>query len=315
MPSIKDLLDPTAVKAVESVATSKPESKQVAPKVAPRPPSKSNPVAPSKMLAGATVQTIVLKCEANWLGASCGTTITVVDRPVPEERAHLPRLRVCATCAKAMTAGKTGRVIARPALSLPGGPAVVVTNTKEAPVGQVNLSTMSPAEVGEAVTDAARQTIAEALPEKRKKAKAKKAKKDKAAKKAKRKERADLANLVLPGFTAKKVEVPDLDLSAIDSVDEVVPSDVRSPYNKVLYRTGQSTLDKDTTTWKVLAGIHQELANGAQPSPTKPKKAKKGKPQIAAHVDMTEQERIQTLRDTFGVDKKTARRMLAEIGA
>ena len=44
-----------------------------------------------------------------------------------------------------------------------------------------------------------------------------------------------------------------------------------------------------------------------------PKKKKKAR--VAAHVNLDEKAKINVLRETFGVDKSTAKRMLAEIGA
>lgn len=332
MALIGELLDPEAVKAAEAV------SNQVAPtsnKVAPKPRKKarkeaakskqeSNEVAP--FLSGVTVQRLVVDCDGE-----CGATVTVVDRPVPDDVADLPRYRVCVECAQKMTEGKTGRVLERRPLTLNGQSAVVVnsrpkratTEKKEAHMGQINVSD---AELGAAVRQLAQETVAEALPEKQKKAKSKKAKKDKAEKAAKRSERADLSKIgVLDGFTIKNVEVPALDVGAIGNLDEAVPSEVRSPYNKARHRMKQNLLPSATaaqikkdpttphTTWVMLIPVHQELAakagNVAEAKAEKPEKRKL----VAAPIDLDEKTRVRVLRESFGVDKATARRMLAEI--
>ena len=72
-------------------------------------------------------------------------------------------------------------------------------------------------------------------------------------------------------------------------------------------------------SWAMLVGVHQELASAAanvtEAVVETKAEPKKKKARVAAHVNLDEKAKINVLRETFGVDKKTAKRMLAEIGA
>lgn len=273
-----------------------------------------NPRPPVSMFLspGNSAKVVTVDCEGG-----CGTPIKIAVREVPDRHRNKPRYRVCAECAATMIDGSTVTVVAPP--------------QKEAPVAvDLSANALSDAEVGATVRKAAIDKIAADLPKKRKKAKAKAAKKDKAAKKAKRAERADLAKIVLPGFEFQGIEVPTLDLGEINNLDEAVSGTVRSPYNKVRYRLHMTPLPSATkaqikqdpttpvTTWAMLANAHAELLDKvanvaeAKAKPKKPTKKKHEKALVSAPLSLDE--KIDVLREQFGVTKKQARKMLAEIG-
>lgn len=255
-------------------------------------------------LVGANVVPVTLPC------AGCDAPTTLAARPAEVEDAlTTPRLIVCPTCAGAKTTRNTKA-------------APVAVTMKEAPV-PVSISDISSAQLGESIKQAERERLAADLPAKRKKAKDQEAKREKREKRARAEARQALTDLgVLPGFTLRKIEVPALDASALDGLDEVPDGFARSPYNLVRAALGEDLHPQDdpgapACTWGDLLTDHQRFALLAAQEPvetTKTKKSKKArKASIAATIDTDEATKIRALRTALGCSKAEARKILASV--
>ena len=111
---------------------------------------------------------------------------------------------------------------------------------------------------------------------------------------------------VLPGFTVGKRHIPDLDLTQVTDLHEVVSAKQRSIYNKALYAIGEDILDADTTTYLTLLETHERLS---QVKPTK-KGKKKGK-KVQAVLAVTDQtDKVATVASILGISKKAARKLV-----
>lgn len=271
-----------------------------------------SPRAGVSMLRGATVKPRVMPC------AGCDTPVTVAQRDTKAPE----RIVVCAECAESMSRGSSITVVEpRKHHSETGGAPVGVTVTttpkQEAPV-PIDINDLTDAELGAAVrAEMTAQAEAEVKPKRDKAAKQAKVER-KAAKAAKRAERKAITAVgVLPAFDVQGAHVPALDVSAVEDLNEVPPKDVRSPYNKALYRLGEpllSTKDEpglgaEACTYATLIEVHQRLACQVPAEPVTPAEPKA---QIAAPIDLDER-KIQALQDTLGVSAKKARKMLALI--
>lgn len=120
-------------------------------------------------------------------------------------------------------------------------------------------------------------------------------------------EQAERKGKVLPGFTVGTHLVPDLDLSVVTNLQEVVSAKTRSPYNKALYAQGQDLLDPESATYAVLADLHPRLKKAA-------KKARKAKPgpvkKVTAVVAVTDTDNIAQIAQILGISEKKARKMV-----
>lgn len=263
----------------------------------------------------------------------CGEEIRV-RRDVPGSvDAKRPRVPMCADCAKDVVTGRAHVVIHRPQVAkrkprLTDGQdhpvTVTSTNTQENDMhldldANLDLETIPDAKLGRMVKDGLRKDKAKNLPKKNAKAKTKAAKKEKVQVKAKKAERKDLSDLVLPEIVVSAtLSIPALDLSTINSLDEVVNATTRSPYNKARFGGGigpKESLDTKETTWADLAEEHRRIgaivAGKGEAKPTKQAKPAKSKKLLAAEVDVDA--RLATLMATCKVSRKVAKRMLAEI--
>lgn len=128
----------------------------------------------------------------------------------------------------------------------------------------IDLSQYSDAELASLAIQARQHLLAaraEKVKKNSKKAKAKRAKKERKDKALKDAERQAAKGLLLPGFIKFGIEVPDLDLREAN-LNELAGAKARSPYNKLLYRTGGALLNKEVTTLAELADVHRRLALG-----------------------------------------------------
>lgn len=274
------------------------------------------------MLIGATAQSTTSACS------NCSEPVSVVTRKDDHTASVMgERSIICRDCA-----GKGNAALPLP-IGFPTA-AVQTTNTQEKSM-PVSISSLTPVALGTAVADAERDRLAADMPAKQKKALKKRAKAEKQAKAEVREQRVALTSLeTLPGFSHNGVEVPDLEVSAIPSLDEVPARGFRSPYNKLRARAGEDLhLAKDNPeddgkacTWQDLINDHQRFALAAkqathvdlltgkdesEPKPTKAKKAKKA--QISAPVDLDEKARIKALRTALGCTKAEAKQILATV--
>ena len=118
---------------------------------------------------------------------------------------------------------------------------------------------------------------------------------------------------ILPGFMVGSHLVPDLDLTGVTDLHEVVSAKQRSIYNKALHRVGMSLLDPETTTYATLLDKHETLrVVGAEvrvEGKKAKKKAKKAK-QLTAVVATTEVDKAAALAEILGISKKKARELV-----
>lgn len=106
---------------------------------------------------------------------------------------------------------------------------------------------------------------------------------------------------VLPGLTVAKRFIPDLDLTQVTDLHEVVSAKQRSAYNKALYALGEDILDPETTTYLTLFEVHERLAQ------VKPEK--KGKKKVKAVLAETDG-KAQALAGVLGISVKEARKLV-----
>lgn len=190
-------------------------------------------------------------------------------------------------------------------------PKVTPKITKEKPMS-VDVNEMPPAMLGETIKQAMREEISADLPEKRSKAERKAAKAAKRAKAEAAEARRTLLDMgVLEGFTLKGVDVPDLDVASIASIDEMPAKAFRSPYNKLRARHDEPLLPtKDepaepSCTWRDVIADHQRFA-------LKAKQKRLTRPQIAAKVDATEKTKRKALK-ALGYSKSEIKQILATV--
>ena len=107
---------------------------------------------------------------------------------------------------------------------------------------------------------------------------------------------------VLPGFTVAGRDIPDLDLTQVTDLHEVVSAKQRSIYNKALYALGEDILDADTTTYLTLLETHERL------SQVKPTKGKKKVKAVLAVTDQTD--KVATVASILGISKKAAKKLV-----
>jgi len=276
------------------------------------------PMPETALLRGASAVPVTMTC-----GGGCGSTVTVPQRK-RDVAGGQPRLVVCSPCATAMSAGSTVTVLANPPKATPLG----VTTTKETPVPTVNIDAIPSAQLGETIKRAERERLAADLPAKRKKAKDKAAKSEKAqvkAKKAARKAQTSLG--VLPALTFGKVEIPALDVTAIDDMNEIPGKAARSPYNKVLHGMGEPLLPTkdepgigvEACRWADLVSLHQRFAAlqeahaGIDEATQREKRKGKKQAQIAAPIDLSERTKVEAIMAAVGCSEKKARKILASV--
>lgn len=257
----------------------------------------------------------------------CGEEILIhrtLPESVPEQDRDKVRVPTCIDCAKAQAneaPSGTVRVFHRKRVArhepriTDGLDHEVTTTTKEGHVAQIDLSALSDAEIGAEVR---RKLLTEA--EAKAKAKRPKAKKVKRARevlnaiehKEARKALTDLEGL--EAFTVDDLEVPALEVFALD---EVAPTEVRSFYNKARWRLAKEsgTLGKETT-FAQLVDEHRRLKALAA-APKKP--AKKGKAEVTAVEFDTEakakrKRMVEAVMDIHQMTKTEAKAFLAGKG-
>lgn len=180
----------------------------------------------------------------------------------------------------------------------------------------IDLTNYSDAQLSTLALEARDRLLAEReaeVPAKRKKAK--KAEREQIALDEQRKARAreERKGRVLPGFTIKGKEVPALDLSEITDTAEMPSAKERSPYNKALYALGMPLLDKDATTYEVLAGVHGDLLAMVENKPEK--KGKKGKKaRLVADIDPSAKAKVEAFAKVTGKSIAEAQEHLASVG-
>ena len=214
---------------------------------------------------GTPIPTIVTVCD-------CGAEVFVRAPLLPDAKT------VCKGCAKAAAKGKPGAVIKhRVARHVPR----VVCEPEELAAADAKAKQRRKVDIQHTTDPALGEVLREAVA----KAEANRVKAaDKAIKAArKEKEKADrlaiaeeqVSRKVVPGFTSHGVAVPDLDMTA-NGWDETPTAVIRSPYNKVLHRSGQPLLNSEMTTFAVLVKVHKKLSKNRVEAPVdKPKKKQK----------------------------------------
>jgi len=214
--------------------------------------------------SGAFIDALCVDCQVPLL----------IDPKVPEGvDPEKPRIPMCDGCAKvrarfaAMSEQRNVEIIRRSSTkkrsprTTDGIDHPVTVTTKEKPMPKTDLDNLSDAELGAMVRTQLKATATEQIKEAAPKVEAERKERDKATTKATAKKQKQRKNNVLPGFRVdKSLEVPDLDLSDIDGLDECVSATTRSPYNKARFRLkAGDPLDPETTTYAVLADEHQRL--------------------------------------------------------
>lgn len=169
-----------------------------------------------------------------------------------------------------------------------------------------DLSTMTDAELGAAVRASLMAATASPAPAQRERIHAAREAMEADARAARLAERAGLA--ALPGFICKGVEVPALDVPALD-LGEVAPARMRRPYNQARHRLHLEPLGTQTTQGHLVAE-HRRLADMAQTAPVLAAEVSPATPSVATTSDQT---RMSALVAVLGVDETTAASILAAL--
>ncbi len=171
---------------------------------------------------------------------------------------------------------------------------------------EVNLSSLSDAELGRMMRAALLSVVVDELPPAMAEVLGKR-KADALDRQAllddERAERRDNPSYLLPGFTVGSIVVPDLDLTD-KSMGEVVPAKVRSAYNRARYQLGtKEVLDRELTTWQMLAAEHTRLAahDGAKAIASQPVAAPAARPDPAVEA------KVAALVKVLGITEEAAR--------
>jgi hypothetical protein len=223
-------------------------------------------------------------------------------QPIKVHQVSIPgAISVCVPCAKKRTKGTSFTYVERP---------------KEQPVPQIDLNAIPAATLGEALREGIVTLVAEQAPAKRKKAKDKKDR-DRAIAKTNltnEQERRTEATPLAEFKVGATLVVPALDLTDKD-LNSLATAKDRSPYNKARYRLGhEEVLDKETTTYAVLAAEHVRLAKLAKTHKEKPVQQIAAKVEPEAPAKLTKKQMIQALMDEGGFTKAEAKALLAEAG-
>lgn len=211
-------------------------------------------------------------------------------------------------------------------------PVTVTHEAREAKTKEndMDLSSMSDAELGAILRADMLARAAADLPEKRKKAKSKKAKAEAKAAEQVKQRQAERKGMVLDAFVVGSLTVPALDLSEVEDLNEMVSSALRAPYNQARFRlAGEPPLwspskeDEDgyvPTTYQTLIDEHARLMALAEvkaAEKAKPKAKKQPKPQIVAVLSDDDEaeiaKKVKALRKITGLDKATARAIVLGI--
>lgn len=189
---------------------------------------------------------------------------------------------------------------------------------KEKPVLKFDISNMSDAELGKMVRNRILETYTVEVAEKRDEALEVKAAEDKAEAKARKKaQKARATAEPLPEIrVSDSLTVPELVLNEVNSLDEVVNSAMRSPYNKALFRLRlqEQALNPETTTYAVLVKAHNLIFETVAARDTEKACKKSKKAVVVAEVSTDEKAKIKALRATVpGLTKAQAREILATL--
>jgi hypothetical protein len=214
------------------------------------------------------------------------------DRPKairrPSTKKHQPRL----TCsAEELVAADKERTMSKP--------------TRD---NVVHLSQLSDAELGRMMRSGLLTLVVEQLPEARAKLTQAKAEQEANTAALRESERVERAGYLLPGFTIRDVEVPELDLRASDlSLTEIAPAKIRSPYNRARFRLGLTEPLATEATWQMLATEHKRLAVAARHVQSAPRRT------LAATLDETQRAKVDALIRVKGISQEAARALLAKL--
>lgn len=275
------------------------------------------------VLKGANAQPVTAECSG------CDRQVTVAARKDTPSASLLAgeRLVVCDDCAKAMTAGKAGSIVSRPPtraqrtedgrqpvavqVSKPNQPSQPTTKEPTITQPRINLDDLSDQELGAITRRSMKESALGDLIERVAKANHAAIEHEIERDAGRVEQRAERDTMgTLPGFTYKGVEVPALDVTSIDGLDEVPDRKVRSPYNKVRSRLGEGTLPTsdepgvEACTWRLLVTEHLRLSALSESEP-EPKAV------VEAPVDPDEQARIDAIVAATGVTAERARVILA----
>lgn len=279
--------------------------------------------------SGAMIDALCVDCKVPLL----------IDPQLPEGvDPEAPRYPICAPCAKTRTRFAAiseqrnveiihRKTVARHQPRVTDGidhPVTVTHEAREAKTKEndMDLSGMSDAELGAILRADMLARAAADLPAKRKKAKDKQAKAEAKTAKGIKQRQSERKGMVLEAFMVGTLEVPTLDLTEVEDLNEMVSTTLRSPYNKARFRlAGERPLwapkDEDEdgyvpTTYQTLIDEHARLmalAEAKAAEKAKPKKAKA--PQIVAVLSDDDEaevaKKIKALRKITGLSKEQAR--------
>lgn len=353
MTTIGQLLDPKAKEGLTAiVADLDPEAPASPPYVVIKAATDPEPVRTVTIATGTGDIEVDLRSDAN-IEAQCFGCPQVISFPptlplAVQKRYGLPRpAAYCLECAetavlKIIQAQRATEAAQRnqPAIRTPqvarhqprisDGEEHPVTITKKE--SDVDLDNIPAAKLGETVRQTMKATKAEQVKKDRKQAKKDQRKREKADLDDRTKAQAEKKGKVLPAFmVGTTLEVPALDLSDVENIDECPSGTVRSPYNKARFRlTGESALPSPSaceedaslvpTTYRVLAEEHMRLmslaadhneAAAAKKAEPKAKKVKATKTVVVADLDL--EGKAKALAKATGISKKKAREIVASL--
>ena len=320
MSTIGELLDTTTAQRIQALAAGVDASEPAKP----------------RRLTEADAIDIDVESEAMIEAACIDCKVTLmIDPKVPEGiDPEAPRVPICSECAsirvriEAIENQRNVMAIKRPQVAKHkprttdgiDHPVTVKHATKE---NDMDLDQISDAELGAMVRAQMKATLAEkivvAVPEvvAERKADDKRDKVNVAAEQEDRKTRS------LPGFmVGTTLEIPELDLANVPSLDEAPSAKERSVYNKARFRlTKESPLDPEETTYRLLGeehlrlqGLEAERVAGSTEKIAEPKAKKAKAPKatvIVADVSDGDEAKVIALAGVLGVSIKKARKILA----
>lgn len=251
----------------------------------------------------------------------CHTPL-LIDPEVPEGvDPEAPRIPICAECAgirvrhEAMNNQRSVQAIRRPRVAhhqprtSDGIDHPVKTTKKE---NDMDLDNLSDAELGAVVRQQMKATKVEQVKAAKPVVEAERKVKEKKEKKGVKASRVERRKVLAGFMVGTTLEIPDLDLSEVASLDEAPSAKERSPYNKARFRlTKEAPLDPEETTYRTLAEEHERLRKTEAERVGKAKEAKPKKvTAIVADVQDVDKAKVKALAKVLGISKKEARKLV-----
>jgi hypothetical protein len=252
----------------------------------------------------------------------CGTSVKIVAEIPQELRTRLtaegldpdevPRVPMCDSCGTIRA--QYAAIDQQRAVEIYKRDNTVTTINPEEQ--DMDISNVPDAEVGAAVKKSLKADKAEKVKAAKPKVEAERKKADKKAKKGRKANQAERKAAKRPGFRIdQSSEVPDLDFTEVNSLDESPSALERRPYNQARFRLlGEKSLDPETTTYRTLLAEHDRLAPvAAKVAKKRAKKTKKGGKKVVAQVakvSAVDEAKVKKLAKATGLSKKDAREVL-----